>query len=60
MIIYKGLYGLKESREKWHKVFSEKPRALGFLPSKVGSNLWMEDMGTNYDNIAMYVDDILV
>ena len=60
MIIYKGLYDLKESGARWHEVLSDKLRALGFVLSKADSNLWMKDMGTHYEYIATYVDDLLV
>ena len=33
---------------------------MGYMPSKPDPNLWIKDVGTHYEYIATYVDDILI
>ena len=60
MIIYKSLYGLKESGARWHECLSAKLRSMGFTPSRADSDLWLKCLGDHYEYIATYVDDILI
>lgn len=53
--LYKGLYGLKESGARWYEVLSDKLRELKFTLSIADSNIWIKDMGTHYEYIAIYV-----
>ena len=58
LVIYKALYGLKSSGKRWHERLYDVLRELGFYPSRADSNVWMRDMGTHYEYIAVYVDDL--
>ena len=60
LIIYKGLYGLAGSGARFHEHLSATLRNLGFKPSKADPNLWIRDLGTHYEYIGTYVDDLLI
>ena len=60
LIIYKSLYGLRTSAARFHEHCAEKLRELGFKPSKFDSDFWYKDMGTHYEYLATFVDDLLV
>ena len=60
LIIKKSLYGLRTSAARWHEHFTDSLRTLGFTPSKADPDMYMKDMGTHYEYISMYVDDILI
>jgi hypothetical protein len=59
LIVDKGLYGLRSSSARFHEHLAAKLRLMNYVPSKADSDLWMKDMGTHYEYIATYVDDIL-
>ena len=60
LIIYKGLYGLAGSGARFHEHLSATLRKLGFKPSKADPNLWIRDLGTHYEYVGTYVDDLLI
>ena len=61
LVIDKGLYGLYTSAARYHEVMSAELCKLGFRPSKVDFDLWMQKNDSNgYDYLATYVDDICV
>ena len=60
LIVNRALYGLKSSGLRWHELFSDVMRQMGFFPSKADHDIWMKDMGDHYDYIVAYVDDLLV
>ena len=60
LIISKALYGLKSSGLRWWERFSNILNAMGFFPSKAEDDIWMRNMGTHYDYIARYVDDLAI
>ena len=60
LIIAKSLYGLKTAAARFHEHLSQKLRKMGFRPSKAEPNLWYKDMGTHYEYIATYVDDLMI
>jgi hypothetical protein len=60
LIIDRGLYGLRSSAARFHEHLSEKLMALGFRPSKADTDFWMKDVGSHYEYVATYVDDVLV
>ena len=51
---------MKTSGARFHEHLSDILRKMGFHPSKADADLWMKDVGTHYEYIARYVDDILV
>jgi hypothetical protein len=60
LIIDKSLYGLRTSSARFHEHLSAKlVRTMGYHPSKADPDLWMKDVGTHYECIARYVDDII-
>ena len=60
LLIYKSIYGLKLSAACVHEGLSKKLLAIEFCPSKADPDLWMKDMGTHYEYIARFVDDVIV
>jgi hypothetical protein len=60
LVFDKCLYGLKTSGARFHEHLSDTLRDLGFKPSKADPDLWMKYLGTHYEYIARYVDDILI
>jgi Reverse transcriptase (RNA-dependent DNA polymerase) len=40
--------------------FADVLRAMGFIPSKAKSDIWMRDSNNLYEYIAVYVDDLLI
>ncbi len=59
MIIDRGLYGLRSSGASFHEHLAGKLRGMGYTPSKADSDLWIKDLGTHYEYVATYVDDVL-
>ena len=60
LIIYKSLYRLRTSAARFHEHLAEKLRRLGYCPTKADRDLWIKDCGKWYENLATYVDDVLV
>ena len=60
LIISRALYGLKSSGLRWWERFSEVLLEMGFKPSKAEDDIWMKDMGSHYEYIARYVDDLAI
>jgi len=60
LVINKSLYGLKSSAAWFHEHLLVKLCKLKFQPSKADPDLWMKRVGTHYEYIARYVDDIIV
>ena len=60
LIIYKSLYGLRTSSARFHEHCAEKLRQLGFKPSKFDCDFWYKDVGSHYEYLATFVDDLLV
>jgi hypothetical protein len=59
LIVDKSLYGLRTSSARFHEHLSAKLRSMGYMPSKADTDLWFKDMGSHYEYIARYVDDII-
>ena len=59
LIIQGGLYGLRSSSARFHEHLSDRIRQMGYRPTKADPDLWMKDLGTHYEYIATYVDDVL-
>ena len=61
-VIVKALYGLTTSAERFHKLFADIIRSLGFRPCRFDRDVWMRlrDSKTGYDYICTHVDDFKV
>jgi Reverse transcriptase (RNA-dependent DNA polymerase) len=60
LLIFKALYGLRSSGLCWHQCFSDVLQTIGFVQSKVESDIWMRESNGLYEYIAVYVDDQLI
>jgi Reverse transcriptase (RNA-dependent DNA polymerase) len=58
LIISKALYGLRSSGARWHDRFADFVRELGFFPCKAEPDIWMRRKGSNYEYVAVDVDDL--
>jgi len=59
LVIYKALYGLRESGASWHAKFADTLRKMGFTPCKADPDVWMRAKHDHYEYVCVYVDDIL-
>ena len=60
LIIVKALYGLRTSGLRWHERLADCLTTMKFFPCKMEPDIWMRDMDTYYEYIAVYVDDLLI
>ena len=60
LILYKSIYGARALCARFHEHLSERLLKLGFKPSKADPDLWYKDLGTHYEYIGTYVDDLLI
>ena len=60
LVVFKSLNGLISSAARWHEALSSTLRSMQYFPSKADSDLWMKDMGTHYEYILVYSDDLLI
>lgn len=58
--IQQALYGLQTSGARFHDHLSDTLHDLGFVPSKAARDLWHRDFNDHYENLAFYVDDVMV
>ena len=61
-IIYKALYGLTTSAERFRTLLADFIRSLGFTPSRYDRDVWLRsrDRGDGYDYICTHVDDFKI
>ena len=61
-IIIKALYGLTTSAERFHTLFADFIRSIGFTPTRFDRDVWMRlrDDESGYDYICTHVDDFKV
>ena len=59
-MIHKALYGLKSSGLRWSHRIDDIMLQLGFKPCKADPCVWLREMKTQYEYIAIYVDDLLI
>ena len=59
-IMIKSLYGLKTSSARWSEHLADTLRSMGWKESKAENDVWMKDMNTHYEYLAVYSDDIIV
>ena len=60
LVIFKALYGLRTSGQRWHERFAECLDEMGFVPCKAEPDIWMRKNGAIYEYIAVYVDDLAI
>ena len=60
LIISKALYGLRTSGARYHEVMAGTLRDMGFKPTMADPDLWYRDMGSHYDYVCVYVDDLMI
>ena len=60
LVIFKALYGLRTSGQRWHERFADCLREMDFFPCKAEPDIWMRKNDDIYEYIAVYVDDIAV
>ena len=58
--LVKALYGLKQAPRAWYSRLSQKLQALGFLPSKSDTSLFIYNKSNTSIFVLIYVDDIIV
>jgi hypothetical protein len=56
----KALYGLKQAPRAWYSRLSAKLQALGFLPSRADTSLFLYNKAGIMIYVLIYVDDIIV
>ena len=56
----KSLYGLKQAPRAWYSRLSSKLQALGFVPSKSDTSLFIYNKSHTSIFALIYVDDIIV
>ncbi len=61
-LIVRALYGLTTSAERFHKLFADFLRSVGFTPTRFDRDVWMRmrDDQSGYDYICTHVDDFKV
>ncbi|CCF54415.1 hypothetical protein NDA11_004860 [Ustilago hordei] len=58
--LLKSLYGLKQSKCKWHKELDSHLWYLGFFPSQAVPCVYLKGTGDDQVIITVYVDDMLI
>ena len=60
-VIFKALYGLKHSFQRWSQKIHDIMLYMGFSPCKSGTCVWLRKAkcSTKYEYVAIYVDDLL-
>ena len=56
----KALYGLKQAPRAWYSRLNQKLQALGFIPSKSDTSLFIYNRSNTSIFVLIYVDDIIV
>ena len=59
LVIVKALYGLRSSGASWHRRLADVLRDMGYFQCKADPDVWMKDMGTHYNYVLVYVDDLM-
>ena len=60
LVIHKALYGLKSSGLRWSHRIHDVMLQVGFKPCKGDPCVWLRELKTKYEYIAIYVDDLLI
>ena len=59
-VIHEALYGLKSLGLRWSQTTPDIMLQLGFKSCKADPCVWLREMTTKYEYIAIYVDDLLI
>ena len=59
-MIHKALYGLKSLGLRWSQRIHDIMLQLKVRPCKADPCVWLREIKDKYENIAMYVDDLLI
>ena len=59
LVVYKALYGLRTSGARFHESLADTLRDMGFVQCRSDPDLWMRDIGSKYEYICVYVDDLM-
>ena len=60
LVISKALYGLKSSGLRFNELLGSCLSKLGFKRSLCEDDIWYKDVGTHYEYVATYVDDLCI
>jgi hypothetical protein len=60
LVVYKALYGLKGSGQRWHGSLFDCLTELGWTPCKAEADIWLKHNGDCYEYIAVFVDDLAI
>jgi hypothetical protein len=62
VLIWKALYGLRSSGERWHAHFADTLRSMGFVPTRFDQDVWIckSEDGTHYEYVCTHVDDFMI
>ena len=60
LVIHKALYGLKSSGLRWSQRIHGIMLELNFKPCKADPCVWLREMKTKCEYMAIYVDDLLI
>jgi hypothetical protein len=60
LLIARALYGLKSSGLRWWERLAEVLWAMGFVPSRAETDIWMRRVKDHYEYLCVYVDDIII
>ena len=60
LVVHKALYGLKSSGLRSSQRMHDIMLQLGFRPCKADPCVWLREMKTKYEYIAIYVDGLLI
>ena len=59
LVVYKALYGLRTSGARFHESLADTLRDMRFVQCRSDPDLWMRDIGSKYEYICVYVDDLM-
>jgi methionine synthase II (cobalamin-independent) len=54
------LYGLRSSGARWHDMFEDFIRELGFFPCKAEPDIWIRKRDNMYEYIDVYIDGLAI
>lgn len=60
LIIVKALYGLRSLGLRWHERLASCLRNMDYVPCRGLNDIWMKKLGSLYEYIGVYVDDLVI
>ena len=58
--VFKAIYVLTTSGNRWHAHLSHTLRVMGFKPTRFYLYVWIRGREGGYDSIVMHTNDVLV